>query len=261
MADSLVTERTERAAATAPLHAALRKAAIVPAYNEADQIASVIAEIEAADPDISVIVVDDGSTDQTASEARKAGAEVIRLPYNLGIGGAVQTGYKYAYERGYQIAFQIDGDGQHDPGELDAIIEPVARGEADVVIGSRFLGLGQYRAPFVRRIGMAVFARFVSTIVRQPLSDTSSSFRAVNRRAMKLFASEYPHGYLETVEATVMASKYGLRMKEVPVLMRERMFGRSSLTVPLATFYALKVFIAVFVSLFRRTTLHLEEDA
>jgi glycosyltransferase involved in cell wall biosynthesis len=258
MTDSFVTER---AVATAPTPTALRKAAIMPAFNEADQIAAVIAEIEATDPDICVIVIDDGSTDQTASEARKAGAEVIRLPYNLGIGGAVQTGYKYAFERGFQIAFQIDGDGQHDPAELDAIIEPVARGEADVVIGSRFLGLGQYRAPIVRRIGMAIFARFVSTVVRQPLSDTSSSFRAVNRRAMKLFAHEYPHGYLETVEATVMASKYGLRMMEVPVLMRERMFGRSSLTVPLATFYAFKVFVAVFVSLFRRTTLHLEEDA
>jgi glycosyltransferase involved in cell wall biosynthesis len=257
MTDSLVTER---AAAITPIPTSLRKAAIMPAFNEAGQIAAVIAEIEAADPDIRVIVVDDGSTDQTAAEARKAGAEVIRLPYNLGIGGAVQTGYKYAYEHGFQIAFQIDGDGQHDPSELNAIIAPVARDEADIVIGSRFLGLGQYRAPVVRRIGMAVFARFVSAIVRQPLSDTSSSFRAVNRRAMKLFAHEYPHGYLETVEATVMASKYGLRMMEVPVLMRERMFGRSSLTVPLATFYAFKVFVAVFVSLFRRTTLHLEED-
>jgi glycosyltransferase involved in cell wall biosynthesis len=257
MTDSVVTER---AAASTPIPTSLRKAAIMPVFNEADQVAAVIAEIEAADPDICVIVVDDGSTDQTAAEARKAGAEVIRLPYNLGIGGAVQTGYKYAYEHGFQIAFQIDGDGQHDPSELDAIIAPVARDEADIVIGSRFLGLGQYRAPLVRRIGMAVFARFVSAVVRQPLSDTSSSFRAVNRRAMKLFAQEYPHGYLETVEATVMASKYGLRMMEVPVLMRERMFGRSSLTVPLATFYAFKVFVAVFVSLFRRTTLHLEED-
>ena len=257
MTDPLVTER---APVTPPLPTSLRKAAIMPVFNEADQVAAVIAEIEAADPDISVIVVDDGSTDQTAAEARKAGAEVIRLPYNLGIGGAVQTGYKYAYEHGFQIAFQIDGDGQHDHSELDAIIAPVARDEADIVIGSRFLGFGQYRAPLVRRIGMAVFARFVSAVVRQPLSDTSSSFRAVNRRAMKLFAQEYPHGYLETVEATVMASKYGLRMMEVPVLMRERMFGRSSLTVPLATFYAFKVFVAVFVSLFRRTTLHLEED-
>jgi glycosyltransferase involved in cell wall biosynthesis len=236
-------------------------AAIMPALNEAGQIGAVIEEIQAVDPDIQVIVVDDGSTDQTAAEARRAGAEVIRLPYNLGIGGAVQTGYKYAFEHGFEIAFQIDGDGQHDPSQLAAIVDPIARDEADIVIGSRFLGLGQYRAPFVRRIGMTVFARLVSTIVRQPLSDTSSSFRAVNRRAMKLFAHEYPHGYLETVEATVMASKYGLRLMEVPVLMRERMFGRSSLTVALASFYAIKVVVAVFVGMFRKTTLHLEEDA
>src|SRR5262245_33070479 len=239
----------------------LKMAAITPALNEADQIGSVIEEVQAFDPEIQVIVVDDGSTDGTAERARHAGATVIRLPYNLGIGGAVQTGYKYAFEHGFNVAFQIDGDGQHDPSQLAAIIDPLTRDEADIVIGSRFLGLGQYRAPFVRRIGMSVFARLVSTIVRQPLSDTSSSFRAVNRRAMKLFAHEYPHGYLETVEATVMASKHGLRLMEVPVLMRERMFGRTSLTVPLATFYAFKVFVAVFVGLFRRTTLHLEEDA
>jgi glycosyltransferase involved in cell wall biosynthesis len=258
MAEPLVTERPS---APAPVRRALRKAAIMPALNEAGQIGAVIEEIQAVDPDIEVIVVDDGSTDQTAAEARRAGAEVIRLPYNLGIGGAVQTGYKYAFEHGFEIAFQIDGDGQHDPSQLDAIVEPIARDEADIVIGSRFLGLGQYRAPFVRRIGMTVFARLVSTIVRQPLSDTSSSFRAVNRRAMKLFAHEYPHGYLETVEATVMASKYGLRLMEVPVLMRQRMFGRSSLTVALASFYAIKVVVAVFVGMFRKTTLHLEEDA
>jgi glycosyltransferase involved in cell wall biosynthesis len=239
---------------------ALRRAAIMPALNEAEQIASVIRELRDADPDIEVIVIDDGSVDQTAAEARRAGAEVIRLPYNLGIGGAVQTGYKYAFEHGFDVAFQLDGDGQHDPRQLQVIIEPVARGEADIAIGSRFLGLGQYQVPLGRRLAMAAFARLVSMIVRQPLSDTSSSFRAVNRRAMQLFAHEYPHGYLETVEATVMASKYGLRLVEVPVTMRQRMFGRSSLTVPRASFYAFKVIVAVFISLFRRTTFQLEED-
>ena len=242
-------------------HVGLRRIAIVPAYNEQDSIAKVIAELRAADPEFEVVVVDDGSIDRTAAEARRAGAQVIRLPYNLGIGGAVQTGYQYALEHGFDIAFQLDGDGQHDPRQLDAILEPVARGEADVVIGSRFLGLGQYHVPFVRRLGMTIFARLVSAIVRQPLSDTSSSFRAVNRRAIKLFAHEYPHGYLETVEATVMASRYGLRLMGVPVVVRQRMFGHSSLTVPLASFYAFKVFVAVFISLFRRTTFQLEEDA
>jgi glycosyltransferase involved in cell wall biosynthesis len=232
----------------------------MPALNEAEQIAAVIAEARRVDPSVEVIVVDDGSVDETAAEARRAGAEVIRLPYNLGIGGAVQTGFKYAFEHGFDIAFQLDGDGQHDPRQLDAIIEPVASGEADIAIGSRFLGLAQYRVPFGRRVAMALFARFVSLVIRQPLSDTSSSFRAVNRRAMKLFAHEYPHGYLETVEATVMAAKYGLRLVEVPVVMRERMFGRSSLTVPRAGFYAFKVVVAVFISLFRRVNFELEED-
>lgn len=233
----------------------------MPALNESEQIASVIRELHEVDPEAEVIVVDDGSTDSTAAEARRAGAKVLRLPYNLGIGGAVQTGYQYAFEQGFDIAFQLDGDGQHDPRQLEAIIAPVERGEADIVIGSRFLGLGQYEVARGRRVAMAVFARLVSVIVGQSLSDTSSSFRAVNRRAMSLFAREYPHGYLETVEATVMASKYGLRLEEVPVLMRQRMFGRSSLTIPLASFYAFKVIVAIFISLFRRTTLTLEEDA
>ena len=257
MSESIVHERPQTRSSG---KTALRLAAIMPALNEAEQIASVIDELRLVDPTVEVIVIDDGSIDNTAAEARRAGAEVIRLPYNLGIGGAVQTGYKYAFERGFDIAFQLDGDGQHDPRQLDRIVEPVARGEADIAIGSRFLGLAQYRVPFGRRLAMALFARFVSLVVRQPLSDTSSSFRAVNRRAMKLFAHEYPHGYLETVEATVMAAKYGLRLVEVPVVMRERMFGRSSLTVPRASFYAFKVVVAVFISLFRRVTFKLEED-
>jgi glycosyltransferase involved in cell wall biosynthesis len=256
MSESILHERP----AASSRARTVRLAAIMPALNEGEQIASVIAEVRRADPSVQVIVVDDGSTDQTAAEARRAGAEVIRLPFNLGIGGAVQTGYKYALEHGFDIAFQLDGDGQHDPRQLDKIVAPVARGEADIVIGSRFRGLAQYRVPPGRRLAMALFARFVSLVIRQPLSDTSSSFRAVNRRAMKLFAHEYPHGYLETVEATVMAAKYGLRLMEVPVVMRERMFGRSSLTVPLASFYAFKVVVAVFISLFRRTAFQLEED-
>lgn len=257
MSESIVHERPKTAVRP---RTALRVAAIMPALNEAEQIASVIAELRLADPSVTAIVVDDGSTDQTCTEAQRAGAEVIRLPFNLGIGGAVQTGYKYALEHGFDIAFQLDGDGQHDPRQLEKIVEPVARGEADIAIGSRFLGLAQYRVPFGRRVAMVLFARLVSLIVRQPLSDTSSSFRAVNRRAMSLFAHEYPHGYLETVEATVMAAKYGLRLAEVPVVMRERMFGRSSLTVPRASFYAFKVVVAVFISLFRRVTYQLEED-
>jgi glycosyltransferase involved in cell wall biosynthesis len=148
-----------------------------------------------------IVVVDDGSTDNTAKLASEAGAHVVRLPYNLGIGGAVQTGYQYARDRGCQLAVQIDGDGQHDPREVSKLLEPILGGRADMVVGSRFAGV--YRSSFPRRIGSRVFAWIVSLIVRQRVTDTTSGFRAVNRRGIVLFASDYPHDYPE-VEATVL---------------------------------------------------------
>jgi hypothetical protein len=240
--------------------AAKRRIAIVPALNEAETIARVIQEIRSSDRGFEILVVDDGSDDGTGEIAETAGARLLRLPFNLGIGGAVQTGYRYALANGFDIAVQIDGDGQHDPSQLRAILEPLVAGDADIVIGSRFAGVGGYRASRVRRFGMRVFARLVSTIVRQPLTDTSSSFRALNRRSLSLFSADYPHGFLETVEATVLAGKYRLRLKEVPVTMRERELGRSSLTIPLSLFYSAKVLLAVFVSLFRRPAVRLEEE-
>jgi glycosyltransferase involved in cell wall biosynthesis len=237
-----------------------KRIAIVPALNEAATVGRVIKEIRAADPGFEILVVDDGSDDGTGAIAAAAGARVLRLPFNLGIGGAVQTGYRYALANGFDIAVQVDGDGQHDPSQLGVLLAPINAGEADLVIGSRFAGVGSYRAAPVRRLGMHVFAAVVSLIVRQPLSDTSSSFRALNRRSLSLFAVDYPHGFLETVEATVLAGKYRLRLREVPVEMRERETGRSSLTIPLSLFYTAKVLLAVFVSLFRRPALRLEEE-
>lgn len=243
-----------------PRFAALRRIAIVPALNEQDSLARVIAEIRAADPDFEIIVIDDGSVDRTADVAAAAGAIVVRMPFNVGIGGAVQTGLQYAHAHGFDIAVQVDADGQHDPREISKLLEPLIADEADVVVGSRFAGEKSYRSPLGRRVGIRVFATVVSLIVGQELTDTSSSFRAFRRRAIAYFSKDYPHGFLETVEATVIAVRCGLRVKEVPVVMRERAAGHSTLTLPLSMYYGAKVLVAVFVSMFRRSAYDLKED-
>ena len=240
--------------------AALRRVAIVPARNEEASVAAVVREILAFDPGLEVVVVDDGSTDRTAAVAAAAGAHVVRLPFNLGIGGAVQTGFRYALEHGFELAVRLDGDGQHDPAELPRLVEPLLAGEADIVVGSRFAaGDGQYRGPLARRLGIRLFARIVSLLVGQRVTDTTSGFQALNRRGITLFAADYPHDYPE-VEATVMVHRHRLRLREVPVRMRERSAGSSSITALHSVYYTAKVLLALFVGLFRRSVTPLEED-
>lgn len=238
--------------------ARLRRIAVVPARNEERSVAAVVEQIRAFDPDMEVVVVDDGSVDRTAAVAAAAGARVVRLPFNLGIGGAVQTGFRFALENGFDLAVRLDGDGQHDPGELPALLEPLLADEADIVVGSRFAGEGEYRPPFARRLGIRLFAGVVSRVVGQRVTDTTSGFQALNRRAIALFAADYPHDYPE-VEATVMVFKHRLRLKEVPVAMREREAGDSSITPLRSVYYMLKVSLALFVGLFRRYATPLEE--
>ena len=228
----------------------MRKAAIVPAYNEAHSIAGVVAELRATQPELEIVVIDDGSTDETAAVARRAGAQVVQLPFNLGIGGAVQTGIEWARRRGCELAVQVDGDGQHDPREIDKLLEPILAGRSDVVVGTRFAGEGTYRPSVARRIGIGVFAGLVSLIVRQRVTDTTSGFRAMNERAIELFAEEYPYDYPE-VEATVLIFRHRLRLVEVPVTMRQRAAGRSSITVFRSLYYMGKVSLALFVGLLR----------
>jgi glycosyltransferase involved in cell wall biosynthesis len=238
----------------------LRRVAIVPARNEEGAVGGVVDELRAFDPGLQVVVIDDGSTDRTAEVAQAAGAVVVRHPFNLGIGGAVQTGFRYALEHGFDIAVRLDGDGQHDPTELPALLEPLLADEADIVVGSRFAnGRSAYRVPLTRRLGIRLFASIVSLLVRQRVTDTTSGFQAVNRLAIRLFAADYPHDYPE-VEATVMVVRHRLRLKEVPTRMRERAAGRSSITALRSVYYMVKVLLAIFVGLFRRSVVPLEEE-
>jgi len=240
------------AQALPPGFADLRRVAIVPALNEEHTLPRVIAELRAFDPGLDVVVIDDGSADRTAAVAAASGARVLRLPFNLGIGGAVQTGFRYAFEHGYDLAVRVDGDGQHDSAQLTRLIEPLLRDEADIVVGTRFVSDDAgYRSSRSRRVGIRVLAALVSRIVGQRVTDTTSGFQALNRRGIALFARDYPHDYPE-VEATVMVFRHRLRMREVPVSMRERGGGRSSITTLRSIYYMVKVVLAIFVGLFRR---------
>ena len=255
MSERLPTSAGDRAD---PRLVGLRRIAVVPAYNEAESIAGVVREVKGFDPEFEVVVVDDGSTDATALLAAAAGAQVVRLPFNVGIGGAVQTGYQYARDHGFDLAVQVDGDGQHDPQQIPLLFEPILDGRADMVVGTRFAGEGSYRPPLGRRIGIGIFARVVSLVVRQRVTDTTSGFRACNRKAIALFAADYPHDYPE-VEGTILVFKHRLRLTEVSVAMRSRAGGRSSINSVRSVYYMVKVLLAIFIGLFRRKPTPLEE--
>jgi hypothetical protein len=234
--------------------------AIVPALNEEESIARVIEEIRSYDPDLEIVVIDDGSFDRTGQSARAAGARVLRLPFNLGIGGALQTGFRYAFENGFELAVRVDGDGQHDPSQLGAVIEPVRRGDVDIAVGSRYLsptGDG-YRSTAPRRMGIRVLAGAVSLLTRQRITDPTSGFQALNRKAITLFAADYPHEYPE-VEALVLLIRHRLVMREVPIDMRPRATGQSSIRTLSSIYYMVKVLLALFVGTFRRYAVPLEE--
>jgi glycosyltransferase involved in cell wall biosynthesis len=227
--------------------------AIVPAYNEEATIATVIEKLRAKAPDFDVVVVDDGSTDATAAIADRTRVPVLRLPFNVGIGGAVQAGFKYALEQGYDYCIQVDGDGQHDPEQIARLQQAMEEDPGlDVVVGSRFLTNDyEYPAPVSRRTGIHIFAWVCSRIVRQPISDPTSGFRLCNRRAIALFARDYPHDYPE-VEAVLMLHWHRLRLREVPVQMHLRGGGASSLQGSgKSAYYMVKVLLAIFIGMFR----------
>jgi glycosyltransferase involved in cell wall biosynthesis len=232
--------------------------AIVPALDEQETVGDVVATIRSrlvmsADIDVDVLVVDDGSSDRTATVARSAGATVVRHPFNLGVGAALRTGFRYAHSRGSTMAMQIDADGQHDPTEAARLLDAVAAG-ADLAIGSRFApGSGEYEVSTGRRFSMRLLSGIVSRRIGQPITDTTSGYRAFSARAIELFADEYPSAYLsDTVESLLIAHYAGLRIVEVPVAMRERMGGVASNNVVRSGYHVVRLMLVIALARFRR---------
>ncbi|CCH27495.1 glycosyltransferase family 2 protein [Actinosynnema sp. NPDC047251] len=233
---------------------------VLPALNESGNVASVVAKVKAAMPEAGVLVVDDGSTDDTSERARAAGADVARLVVNLGVGGAMRTGFRYALRNGYSVVVQVDADGQHDPDELAALLRGLD--EADIVIGSRFAGKGDYKAGGPRRWAMVVLSVVLSRLAKTKLSDVTSGFKASGPRAVALFADNYPAEYLgDTIEALVLALRGGLVVKEIPVVMLERQSGTPSTSPVRSAVYLGRAGLALLLALVRRAPADDRSDA
>ena len=225
---------------------------VMPAFNEEESIGGTLARIRDSLPEADLLVVNDCSTDRTADVAQNAGARVVDLPCNLGYGGAVQAGFKYALAGGYDAVIQMDADGQHDPSSARELLDPVLRDEADVAIGSRFLGHVGYRIPALRRIGMDVFGRIVTFVTRRRFSDPTSGYQAMNRRVIAFFARDnYPSDFpdADTIILLVLA---GFRVREVPVAMRPRTAGSSMHSNLKAFYYVSKMLLAISMVLLRQ---------
>ncbi|QDW64159.1 glycosyltransferase family 2 protein [Oerskovia sp. KBS0722] len=225
---------------------------IVPAWNEQITLPQVIAELRATLPDADILVVSDGSTDRTVQVGRAAGAMVLELPLNLGVGGAMRAGYKYALRHGYQVTVQVDADGQHDPRDVPRLRAALDEEQADVVIGARFAGTGTYRARGPRWWSMKFLSAVLSRVTGTRLTDTTSGFKMCGHRAIRLFATNYPAEYLgDTVEALVIASRAGLKVRQIGVGMRERAGGTPSHSPFKAGVFLLRAFLALVIALSR----------
>lgn len=224
---------------------------IVPAYNEEASLPGVVRDLWEHVPSADVLVVNDGSRDATAHIARKLGVVLLDLPFNLGIGGAVQAGYLYAERHAYDIAIQFDGDGQHRAEEIHKLLRPLRAGEADLVVGSRFMVNGGYEAPVFRKMGIGIFSFVLSRILGMAVTDSTSGFRAANRGVIEFFAATYPDDYPE-VESLVLLHRVNMRIREVPVAMSERTGGTSSITPVRSIYYMTKVLMAIFIDLMKK---------
>ena len=220
---------------------------IIPAYNEAENIENVLNDISKNCPDVDTVVINDCSTDATVETLERLGARYISLPVNLGIGGGVQTGYIFARDNGYDIAVQFDGDGQHDAGYLHDLIEPLERGEADIAIGSRFIEKEGFQSTAMRRFGISFLSGLIRTISGVSVKDVTSGMRAANRKMITFFADNYAQDYPEP-EAVLASGLAGAKIVEVPVKMRDRLGGESSISPLKSVYYMIKVTLAIILS-------------
>lgn len=224
---------------------------IIPALNEERSIGKVIEEVRRQLPQADVLVVNDGSTDETGNISKGMGALVLEHTYNMGIGATMQTGFLYALNNNYDMAFQIDGDGQHNPEFLPSLMKPILEGRSNLVIGSRYLSPGGFKSTPLRKLGIRFFTFLLWIFTRKRVTDPTSGFRAMDRKVIELFSADYPSDYPE-VEALISAHKKGFIFQEVPVMMKHRQGGTSSIGALSALYYMVKVTFSISIGLFRR---------
>jgi glycosyltransferase involved in cell wall biosynthesis len=237
-----------------------KKLVIVPAHNEQENIGQVVARIREQDQEIDVVVIDDGSSDRTARHAWLAGARVINLSSNMGYGVALQTGYKYAFENGYDYVVQLDGDGQHDPAYIPELLKMVTSGEADMVLGSRFIkerssgevSLRKYKASLARKMGIGLFAFLTTKLVGLKVTDPTSGYQALNRYVIAFFTRDFFPCDFPDADVIVMVHRAGFKIKELPMAMYERKTGKSMHSGLKPIYYVFKMFLSMFMTLIRK---------
>lgn len=233
---------------------------IIPAYNEAENIRDLLTRIKnLKDPQIDMLVINDKSTDETSEICDDEGVKVINLPCNLGIGGAVQTGYKYAKKNLYDIAIQVDGDGQHNPEYIHELIKPILLNEADMSIGSRYINKQGFQSTRLRRIGIGYFSKLLQIVINNKITDPTSGFRACNSKIIETFSVHYPTDYPEP-ESIVTVHRKGFKVKEVPVIMNERIGGVSSITSLKSVYYMVKVSFAIIFDVLRGNSSNVKNE-
>jgi glycosyltransferase involved in cell wall biosynthesis len=227
---------------------------IIPAYNEEKNIASIIRGIRNAVPAVDILVINDGGEDATKEIVRQLGERIVNLPYNMGYGAALQTGFKYALKHGYRFAVQMDADGQHDPKDIPKLLQAVLDGEADVAIGSRFLDGGSYKAPVIRKVGMSIYGWLASVLIGQRVTDPTSGYQALNIDCIRFYASDYYPVDFPDADVIIMLHRAGMRIKEIPVTMYANLEQKSMHAGLKPIYYIFKMFLSIFLTLLRKDT-------